>query len=355
MYENVLKIITVPMILLTIAACFGMKYLPEVHEQALRTAEIEAWLEEQMKNEEVVAVNQVEVPIDIVESEELGGQVRIQLPDGIGREDIKIDNDYLSQTVYISFEADTDDYFSNHKISGSSDHIAALSYYNEGKKGVIALGLDKVYELQTDVVAQDLYLDFIDPHELYDKVIVVDAGHGSKASGAVKMKIEEKNIDLAIVLELKRIFDENADNIKVYYTRTDDSNPTLKQRAQLANLSNADLFISIHNNSSDSGNFSSLNGTQVLYSESDKSDLSSKKLATICLNNVVEALGSRKIGLLKGDEIYIIRSSEVPVALIEVGFMTNRDELEKLDSHDYQKKAAQGIYNAIKEAFEKGY
>ena len=92
-----------------------------------------------------------------------------------------------------------------------------------------------------------------------------------------------------------------------------------------------------------------------MYSQSDDSELSSKKLAQICLDNVSDTLGSRKRGLLKGDNIYIIRSSEVPVALIEVGFMTNRDELENLVSEDYQQKAAQGIYNAVMEAFEEGY
>ena len=114
------------------------------------------------------------------------------------------------------------------------------------------------------------------------------------------------------------------------------------------------LFISIHNNSSPSGAFSNLSGTQVLYRQSDKSGLS-RKFAQICLNNVVNKLESRKIGLLEGDDIYIIRSSDVPVALIEVGFMTNKAELEKLTSQEYQQKAAEGIYNAILEAFEKGY
>ena len=127
------------------------------------------------------------------------------------------------------------------------------------------------------------------------------------------------------------------------------------QRVELANLCDADLFISVHNNSSSSGNFSSLSGTQVMYSQSDDSELSSKKLAQICLDNVSDTLGSRKRGLLKGDNIYIIRSSEVPVALIEVGFMTNRDELENLVSEEYQQRAAQGIYNAVMEAFEEGY
>ena len=354
MYEKILKMITVPIVLLTAATCVAMNYMPGVHEQALKTAEIEAWLESQENETETSVAEKVETVASIVEEDELGGQLRIQLPEQIEREDITIKNDYVTQTIFISFETDIEDYFSNYSISGSSDHIASLYYYNNGKNGVIALGLDKVYEIESDIVKQDLYLDFINLHDIYDKIVVVDAGHGSRASGAVKLNIEEKNIDLAIVLELKKLFEQSSENIGVYYTRTDDSNPTFKQRADLANKAEADLFISVHNNSSPSGAFSSLHGTQVLYKKSDKSELS-KKFATICLNNVVEELGSKKIGLLEGDDIYIIRSSEVPVALIEVGFMTNRSELEKLSSQDYQEKAAKGIYNAILEAFEKGY
>lgn len=61
------------------------------------------------------------------------------------------------------------------------------------------------------------------------------------------------------------------------------------------------------------------------------------------------------IRVVEGDSIYIIRTSEVPVALIEVGFMTNQEELDLLNSTDYQREVAQGIYNAILRAFEEGY
>ena len=80
-----------------------------------------------------------------------------------------------------------------------------------------------------------------------------------------------------------------------------------------------------------------------------------EQAAEICLKNVVDTTGSENRGLLKGDSIYIIRTSKVPVALIEVGFMTNYKELDLLNSTSYQKKAAEGIYNAINEAFQEGY
>ena len=263
--------------------------------------------------------------------------------------------DYLTQTIYIKVTTDVRDYFSKYDISGSSDKIASLQYYNEGGNGVIAISMNRLYEFTYKLENGALYMDFIDPHDIYDKVIVIDAGHGSRMSGATKNGIQEKDINLDIVLQLKALFDAYDGNIGVYYTRTDDSNPTLQQRAELANKAGADLFISVHNNSSGTGNFTSVNGTQVLYSESDDRELGSKKLAQICLDNVTAATGSNDFGLLKADDIYIVRSSEAPVALIEVGFMTNRDELAKLADPEYQKTAAQGIFNAVLEAVKEGY
>ncbi len=190
------------------------------------------------------------------------------------------------------------------------------------------------------------------PRDVYDKVVVIDAGHGGRAVGANKQGINEKDIDLAIVLKLKEIFDNSDQNIGVYYTRTDDSNPTFDQRVQLANKSDADLFISIHNNSTRSGRMSGTSGTQVMYDETSEA---SRQFAQICLEEVTGRIGSRDKGLVEGDSIYIIRTSEVPVALIEVGFMTNKDELEKLNSDAYQRETAEGVYQAVLRAFEEGY
>ena len=78
-------------------------------------------------------------------------------------------------------------------------------------------------------------------------------------------------------------------------------------------------------------------------------------LAVCMLAVMMTACGSKDKGLVKGNDIYIIRTSEVPVALIEVGFMTNGEELAKLNSPDYQKQVAEGIYQAILRAFDEGY
>ena len=73
------------------------------------------------------------------------------------------------------------------------------------------------------------------------------------------------------------------------------------------------------------------------------------------MEEITKTIGSKNNGLTHGNSIYIIRNNEVPAALIEVGFLTNQEELDKLNSLDYQKLVAQGIYKAILRALEEGY
>lgn len=279
-------------------------------------------------------------------------QLRLELPEGMGAEDIIITNQYIRQLITIKLPGVEENYFEKHPLLGKSSHINDLYMEN----GVIDITLDAVYELVSSVEEGYLYLDFKTPQEVYSKVVVIDAGHGGSEPGAIKQDIMEKDINIAIVNKLKAILDTNDQNIGVYYTRTDDSCPTFEQRAQLANKSNADMFISIHNNSTKDEKLKDYSGTEVMFDEQKSEEgLSGKRLAQICLEETTGILGSRNNGLSLGHSIYIIRNSQVPVALVEVGFMTNQAELSNLLSEEYQQQAAQGIYNAIIRAIQEGY
>ncbi len=295
----------------------------------------------------------------IIDSNQLlsGKKLNIELPDGIEGKDVQITNDYINNTVYVRFAKGVDDYSDKYSVKGSSNHISNLSYYKDGEAGVLEITLDKACEHLYSFQGRFLCVEFKELHEVYDKVIVVDAGHGGRMPGAVKKGIKEKDLNLGIVKQLKELLDDVEEKkLKVFYTRLEDVNPSLAERADMANRLEADLFISVHNNASASGAFNNQNGTMVLYSPGEPGDPeASRRLAEICLQNVNASTGSRNLGLVKADDIYIIRSSEVPVALIEVGYMTNTEELNKLCDPEYQKKAAQGIYNAIMQAFEEGF
>lgn len=216
---------------------------------------------------------------------------------------------------------------------------------------LLEFNMNKVYE---PIVFQDdksIYIALKEPKDIYKNVIVLDAGHGGKDPGAFSQRFNtyEKDINLNILLQLKEIIEKNND-IKVYYTRLEDKTVFLNPRVELANRVQADLFISIHCNASDS---SMANGLEILYNENDTAKgLNSKKLAELLFNDLRTIMGRVNRGLVPASEMVIVGNSKVPVALIEAGFITSPEDYAVLSDNNSQKEIAQSIYEVILKALE---
>lgn len=235
------------------------------------------------------------------------------------------------------------------------DPVASFTYSNvdemENNATLIEFCMDTVYETNIFQNENYIYIALKAPKEVYKKVIVIDAGHGGKDPGAYAKayNIYEKQINLEIVLQLKAILEQNND-IKVYYTRLEDKTVYLNPRVNLANKVQADLFISIHCNASDSA---SAGGLEILYNEEDTAkELNSLKLAELLLNDLRGITGKINRGLVPASEMVIVGKSEVPVALIEAGFITNGEDYAVLSDNDRQKEFAKAIYGVILQALK---
>lgn len=359
MEEKIIKITAGIIGGMTIIIVASLFYFPKLHIMAEAAAERRAQLAEE-REAQMNGLQMLKYNTASAEEEEdvsFPQQLRIAVPKDVAAGDIKVTNDYVTQTITVQIPDADEDYLYDYPMVGRSDHINNLTYESEKESGIIEIVLDSVFEVEQTVDEQYLYLDFLTPHEVYDKVVVIDAGHGGKNPGATKQGINEKDINLAILLEVQKLF-ETAGNesIGVYYTRTTDCNPSYENRAGLANKAEADLFVSIHSNSTKSGRMSSINGTSVMYDEEKaEEEKGSMQFAQICLEEMLSALGTMDKGLVEGHKIYILRSAEMPAALIEVGFMTNEEELNNLNDPEYQQKAAGGIYQAINRALEEGF
>lgn len=174
------------------------------------------------------------------------------------------------------------------------------------------------------------------------QTIIIDAGHGGVDSGtqAINLKCNEKDINLAIAQKVKYLLELESD-MNIIMTREDDTFLTPEQRINIINQKNADIIISIHCNSADNLDAA---GVEVLCSTKKKE---SRLLAKNCLKELKKATGQLSRGLVNGDNIYIIRNAKRPIALVEVGFLSNKQELAYLLEASNQEKIAQGIVNGI--------
>lgn len=210
---------------------------------------------------------------------------------------------------------------------------------------VLTIKLDKIYAPRLIISDDGTYISLKKPKDVYKNIIVIDAGHGGKDSGTYSAgeKYYEKDFNLSIVSLLKETLKD--DNIKVYYTRLDDETVYLNPRVNLANEVEADLFLSIHFNASEAP---SAGGSEVLYNELDTSaSYNSKMFATNCLDELVKVTKKVNRGLVEGNEMVIIGNAKMPVALVEVGFMTNDEELNFLLDISNQKAIAVALHQAV--------
>ena len=349
MEKKVIYALTAAVVAVTAGFLMWLFFVPQLHYTALaRQAVLEQGV---VDTQSVLALLHPTDPYVVLaqDGSEALHSIRFELPPDVDADKIRIASDYHTRVVTVTIPGIGETYFYDYPMIGRSDNIAELTYGSESDVGFIEITLDGIYELDTSMDDRYVYLDFLDPHEVYDHVVVVDAGHGGSDVGANReeLGIYEKDLTLFVTERLKEIFDaSDRDDIGVYYTRLDDGNVSLEDRVSMANGLNADLFLSIHINSTASGRVSGIHGTEVMYRVSDDTG-KSLAFSQNCLDALLSELKSLSKGTVAGDEIYIVRTSEVPVALVEIGFITNNDELELMRSDEYQDKAARALYDAV--------
>ncbi len=199
-----------------------------------------------------------------------------------------------------------------------------------------------VYEYRVEELEDKVQIKAYKPKELYDKIIVVDPGHGGKDPGAMANSLVEKDLNLTISMYLKDLLDENG-SIQVYYTRQSDVYPTLQERCDLANEIEADFFLSVHNNAFNP----SETGTETLYYPSDASGvLTSPELAKIFHENMIDLTGNYNRGIKQRENLFVLRHTAMPAIIMEVAFLTNGNDASKLKEDKYLHTVAEALYNA---------
>jgi N-acetylmuramoyl-L-alanine amidase len=221
-------------------------------------------------------------------------------------------------------------------------------------------------------------------------VVVIDAGHGGKDPGAVGSKAREKNINLAVALKAGKYIRENLKDVKVVYTRDDDTFIGLAERAEVANKHKADLFISIHSNAMTDKRFSGAE-TYVLGQTMDEANLQvamkensvitfekdyetkyegfdpnsvesyiifslmqntylkqSTEFATLIQDQFRSRVGRKDRGVRQAG-FQVLWRTTMPSVLVELGFVTNPEEEKFLLTEQGQDYMASAIFRAFRD------
>ncbi len=280
--------------------------------------------------------------------------MRIPLPEECKAEDIVIENYYMNQELCILVGTADADFYEANAISGNLDMVkkGLCEAANEGtdEKGVkLRFSLTGIFEYHTILENHDLYVNFLSPREMYDKIVVIDPYGGGSNAGNEGNGLSEKDITLQVAKKIKEKLDES--DIKVYYTRMDDSNPGEEDRVRLANETRADMYIRIQ---VDANEDSSVYGATTIYNEDYFiPGFGSVELADILEREVVTSIKGKALGLTGAEEEdYAVRSITVPAAAVKVGCLTNKQEAILLGREEYQDKIADGICNAVQKVYE---
>ena len=232
-----------------------------------------------------------------------------------------------------------------------------------------------------------------------EKLVIIDIGHGGRDTGAIAREdqpdeVYEKDINLKVGLRLKEYLEMAG--FQYLFTREDDSSLTLLERPAFANENKGDIFVSIHNNSSekespkgtevyyysktyreeprqmsgaetspdgmgtvtDSGLESSTDSAMELLPELDEMDrygVYSKDIARAVQTEMVRMLGTDNRGAKEGPKLAVLNKTSMPAIIVEGAFLSNPEDYERIVAEDYADKyafaVARGLVQAMNEAF----
>lgn len=312
-------------------------------DEVVQTTEVEEHRE--------VVVDKSHIQID--RNSQTTNYFSIPMPESVRVEEVTIENHYMDRELRINIEPkDTkglETFYEDNAVYGNCEKVLDGHFDVEKKRICLRFMLTGVYEYHSIFEDSTLYVEFMTPKEAYDKIIVIDPAYGLEDVGVTVNGVNSKDITLEIAKALKAKLDET--DIKVYYTRMDDSNPGAEDRVQLATATKADMLIRIEVGSAQS---SKQYGTEAVYnSKFFIPGFGSVELADLLEREVVTSISGKANGLLAAEEQdTVINDATVPAAAIKVGYLTNAQENILLRREDYIQRIAEGIYQAVVKAYD---
>ncbi len=231
---------------------------------------------------------------------------------------------------------------------GPSTSYEIIDFANEGTEFKVLSESNEWYEIANDDITGYVLKQLIEKEDstsssgMNNKTIVIDAGHGGRDVGAIGASgTYEKDFAFKTTQELKQ--ELTALGANVVLTRKSDEFISLGSRTSLPNILDTDAFISIHYNSFPE--MPDVTGIGAYFYDDQN-----EKLAKDVLQGIAKETGARNRGAAFGD-FHVIRQNFKPSILVELGFISNPEKEQLLQTNAYQKKLVTGLVNGLNQYF----
>lgn len=306
------------------------------------------------------------------EEEGKPGHFTIPIAPSIRAEQISMENRYAQRQLWIYLQGVQASDYRDYVIAGDLGSVVGGWAQQQGDTTILKLQMNVIQEYTSVMEDNHLYMEYKPPEECFDRIVVIDPQYGGEALGArpggpaagnskpgagagsqesadwMDLCLAEKEINLQIAGAVRQLLEGT--DIKVYLTRQEDVALSPEDRALLAREVNADLYVGIGvgEDPEDPERF----GTEVWYNgDYFIPGFGNLQLADLLERRVTEAVSGRANGLMETQDP-VLKRLTIPGALVKAGYLTHEREGELLSQQGYTQKVAEGIVEALRQAFE---
>ncbi len=283
------------------------------------------------------------------------GTLTIPLSKSVSSDDISLEDQYVNHKIKIYIDSREEGFYLDNPVVTDLEIFKRAVCTPENESGNVCLEFetDDLYASEISLTeSSTIEISFFEPGEKYDRIVVIDPSGGGIDAGDMLGEVTEKEITLDVALELKELAERDTENdIRFFFSRLGDISVTDEKRVALAKDSDADMYIEL---TADALSDQSIRGLTAYYNEDfflrrmDNASFADVLERNTAIKSGAEALGVEKAAEEKG----VLDALKIPAARINLGNMANEEDVSKLQSTSYDKKLAEGIYQAVLEAFE---
>ncbi|MBD5528165.1 MAG: N-acetylmuramoyl-L-alanine amidase [Lachnospiraceae bacterium] len=283
--------------------------------------------------------------------EEAEGKPRhftIPVSPAVHAEQISIENRYTERQLWIYIQGAQASDYRDYVIAGDISSVVGGWAQQQEDMTILKLQMNTIHEYSSVMEENRLYVEYMPPEESYERIVVIDPLYGGEEWGVTANGLKEKEIALQIARAVRQQLDGS--EIKVYLTRQEDAEVSPEDRILLVREVNADLYVGIGvgGDEEDPEQF----GTEVWYNgDYFLPGFGNLQLADLLERRVTEAVSGRANGLIQTQDS-ILQRLTIPGALLKAGYLTHEREGELLGQQGYIDKVAEGIVEALRQAFD---